>query len=813
MLIVQVACTIFQYSPRHHQSTPGVLFLVLMVLAAIMCTVVLLPTSISPLQHYKNHLCDLYLDEPNTQHTILSKDDLFIEPVLERLETFSAPVSDLTVRGDLDSATHRKMQTNLSQLFNTPVGHGHRIFIRGHPGSGKTTLLKQLSKLWAKAVQDNQNSMNNLSGCVVMLLVCLRDLWTYDNPRNISVQDLFTSIGSTPYLMNNDPSKLLVPENRLCILLDGLDEYSPGHTERSNYIHQIISSKKLKKATVFVTSHPEAISTMPRSYNIYARIEIMGFDWNRVKKFVAKYYASDSRSVADKNTKKMLDYLREKKVVRFMCYVPLYLHMLIFINEIDDTVPLPVTPTEIFIGFVVQTLKEELKSIDENLLFDDRCLAISIQYNHLSRCSSDLANRFAAICELAYNGIYNVINSDSPLVSERPSVITYFSQNSVPDILRSHSLGLLFSHQVVKPLAAVERVYTFQHLALQEFLAAYHLSKLALNHQIDLIKHPFFPGNVSTFFCGLHKFAVQNESMLFTVIEHLLNNIYVSSLPLAAQCVFESQHPGAAKELLHFSNGSIDLTCIHPGSIVLSNPPMTKANLVPFDESFFQVALEYIFTQAHAFIYRLKLVELCNCLNIKWHEVIGIASSLSSLSVISMDFCSKDTMHIYLDTFSVALDKASNLKHIEVINWPYKFREGVLEQIRTHSSKLELSKLEYVCDYKDVLPIKYLIDMLLDIVCIEKLHVKNFSLHCATLNILELKPYFVYPFLNISKNHCINRIFHFFQHLDVEPFYRTHRHCESRTINLQEKFVDFTACGNRYLDAIEWVIDVDIVTL
>ena len=158
----------------------------------------------------------------------------------------------------------------LSEMFNTPVVDTARVFIRRHPASGTAKLSKLVpSKLWAKAVRDNQNSMDNLSGCAVMLLVCLRDLWTYNNPRDISEQDLFTSIGSTPYLMDNDPSKLLVPENRLCILLDGLDEYAPGHTEHGNYIHQIVSSKKLKKATVFVTSRPEAISAMPRSYNIH----------------------------------------------------------------------------------------------------------------------------------------------------------------------------------------------------------------------------------------------------------------------------------------------------------------------------------------------------------------------------------------------------------------------------------------------------------------------------------------------------------------------------------------------------------------
>ena len=390
-------------------------FILPVVMAVSFLAVVLLSlkAEVTPLQQYSEHLCDVYLGEPDVHHSILpSKRVKFVEPLLVELDSFPsrAPISDFSVKGDLDTNQHVGVgqQINLSKLFNTATGHGHRIFVQGRPGSGKTTLLKQLSKMWAKAKQAGESHSQTLSGCAVMLLVCLRDLWSYPNPRLVRTQDLFTSIGSKPFL-EFDIGNLLtkVPEKQLCILLDGLDEYAPGYTEFSNYIHQIISGKDLKKATVIVTSRPEAISVIPRNYELHQRIEIVGFDWERVNDFVTSYYESKDAESSDK----LLSYLREKKVVRFMCYIPLYLHMLIFIN--DAFIKLPVTPTEIYASFTLQTLREELKNIDENLLLTDQCLDLSIDFEQLARCSPVLSERFAAICNLAYVGIYNLIDDSS----------------------------------------------------------------------------------------------------------------------------------------------------------------------------------------------------------------------------------------------------------------------------------------------------------------------------------------------------------------------------------------------------------------
>ena len=759
----------------------------------------------TPLQQYSEHLCDVYLDEPDVHRSILqSKRVKFIEPLLVELDSLPSqmPISDLSIKGDLDANQNAGQQINLSRLFNTATGHGHRVFVQGRPGTGKTTLLKQLSKMWANAKRAGDAHNGTLSGCAVMLLVCLRDLWSYPNPRLVHLQDLFTSIGSKPFL-EFDLGNLLpiVPEKQLCILLDGLDEYAPGYTEHSNYIHQIINGKKLKKATVIVTSRPEAISVIPRNYEVHQRIEIVGFDWERVRDFVTSYYESKDR---EKSTK-LLSYLREKKVVRFMCYIPLYLHMLIFIN--NDFLKLPVTPTEIYVSFTIQTLREELKNIDEDLLLTDQCLDLSIHYEHLAHCSPVLSERFAAICHLAYKGIYNLV--DDTLTSERPSVIAQFPKRDVPNILHNHSLGLLFSHQVIKPLGAIERVYTFQHFSFQQFLATYHLSQMAFTHQVDVIKYPHFPGNMSTFFCGLCGLDIQNESMLFTVIRHLLTDLYVDSLPLAVQCVFESQHTEAAVELLRLNHGKFVLSCIHQATVVLSYPTMTKATMVSYDESHFQVAMEYIFTEAHSSITDLELTEeTCTCPMVEWQDVVRAAPSLSSLSSISVKYCSEDSVNVYLDIFSVILVKAAmHLKKIKVTDWPVAPSTGILDRIQS-SNISYLSQMEFVCHYNEILSMNELLGLLSGIACRKAITFGHISLHCATSSIFK----FYQPVSGI--NQCEDRIHETFGHLNAEPFSASaspgDRHCESWHINLHNRSTKVTAYGNQYLEkAIEWVIDFE----
>ena len=764
---------------------------------------VLLPR-LTPLQQYSDHLCDVYLDEPDVHHSILpSKKVKFVEPVLLELHLFPShsPGLDFPVRGDLDDVGQGGVQTNLSQLFNTPTGYGHRIFIQGRPGSGKTTLLKQVSKKWAEAKQANKTNKENLSGCVVMLLVCLRDLWSYPNPRVISVQDLFTSIGSKPFL-KYDIGKLLteVPEKQLCILLDGLDEYAPGYSEHSNYIHQIISGKELKKATVIVTSRPEALSVIPRNYELHQRVEIIGFNWEKVNQFVTSYYEGKETGRGDK----LLQYLKDKKMVRFMCYLPLYLHMLIFIN--DAFMKLPVTPTEIYASFTLQTLREELKNIDENLLLTDQCLDLSLRFEHLASCSPVLSRRFAAICRLAYNGIYNVIEDSS--ATERPSVIAQFPKNSVPNILHNHSLGLLFSHQVIKPLGAIERVYTFQHLTFQQFLAAYHLSQMALTNQVDLIKHPYFPGNMSTFFCGLYGLAIQNESVLFTIVEHLLTDLYVDSFTLSVQCVYESQHSGAAIELLRHSKGKVTLTCTHYATFVLSSPTMTKASMFSYDESHFQTAMEYFFTEAHSSITELKLTEeTCSCPTVKWQDVLESAPSLFSLSIITMSYCSEESLDMYLEIFSIALVKATHLEKVKVEYWPVATHVPILDRIQTFSNSSNLTQIEFICHYQKLLSITEMVGLLLDFNC-RKVAFERVSVHCATTGNLTLQQ----PVSDHS--HCAGNFYKSFTHLHPEPFLSStspgDRHCDNWQINLQDRLTNITVCGNQYLEeAIEWVIEIE----
>lgn len=100
----------------------GLILPVVMAVSFLAVVLLSLKAEVTPLQQYSEHLCDVYLDEPDVHHSILpSKRVKFVEPLLVELDSFPsrAPISDFSVKGDLDTNQHVGVgqQINLSRLF------------------------------------------------------------------------------------------------------------------------------------------------------------------------------------------------------------------------------------------------------------------------------------------------------------------------------------------------------------------------------------------------------------------------------------------------------------------------------------------------------------------------------------------------------------------------------------------------------------------------------------------------------------------------------------------------------------------------
>ena len=143
------------------------------------------------------------------------------------------------------------------------------VLVEGHPGSGKTTLAHKIAKDWA-----NGTVLQNV--CLV-LLISLRK----DQEKSKIFQTFFQSQSEVIQRKLEETSG-----DGVCFILDGYDEYSPRHGDKS-VINQLIKKTYLPLAMVIVTSRPVATVTLrPKATR---RVEILGFTKNVFNEFVNSY--------------------------------------------------------------------------------------------------------------------------------------------------------------------------------------------------------------------------------------------------------------------------------------------------------------------------------------------------------------------------------------------------------------------------------------------------------------------------------------------------------------------------------------------
>ena len=492
---------------------------------------------------YKTQLSDRYKSQPEVhveEHAWpdVQQDTYINLAVIGGKGRMSDKCYRQTIRGNADDVlSGSKANIEYRQAFQD-INHGNRVLVVGRPGSGKTTLVHRVSQDWAHGLMFGRVK--------ALFLIYLRGF--HSNP-GVNLKSLVKCY------FDDEDTKYIYERRGLgvCIILDGLDEYQPEMDEAApNFIVQLIRGDVLPRAVVIVASRPAAIAMFTKVARRH--VEVLGFFKKEVEEYINSY---EFNSHLKQSTLKK--YLEHRPNVHHMCYLPIQTAMICFLFDVcEDT--LPNTETGIYTEFTKQTV---LRALYRRIASRHKTIP---SLEHLDKKEKDIVFQ---ICKLAFE----MTRSSKQVIQQEADTI-------------DESLGLI-TVDWKATVCGFQNMYSFCHLTFQEFLAAYHISRLEVQEQLAIIQscgpmeHMYM---VFKFYCGLVKF--EEDCGRF---KELLEVAEFETLH-KFQCCFESQQPATCDFVV--DKGMIvvdesfrtpsDYTCL---GYVVANAKKNKVRMMEFDVS------------------------------------------------------------------------------------------------------------------------------------------------------------------------------------------------------------------------------------
>ena len=420
-------------------------------------------------------------------------------------------------------------EVQLTELFHVGSHLTSRkvVLIEGPAGCGKTTLSWHVCREWAAGRLFQQFSLIihiSLEDQHVHVANCLADIIPHESSE-----------------MRRRVAEAVSEQDgrRVCFLFDAWDEAPCALQERSSYLFKFItgsSTRMLPRCSIMVMSRPVAAGLYPYPK---ARVNIRGFGATKLKEFIhASLEDHDSRQ-------KLLQQLREKPKVNDLCNLPINAAIVVHLFHHSPCSTLPSTRTGLFKALVCNLLVRYMQ------LRTHRGLLEVKEFEHLP---DDVLRDFKSVCGLAFHGIMEdrkifLLESLQKLGLEHPS----------------SPLGLMQAQQQLTGFGA-RHCYSFLHYAVQEFLAAYHMSKLSEEEQtksVGQILHSTPLSTVLPFYAGLT--GLSNEGARDILLEVTKQPLDMTAVALALShtlhessdrrrlllallhCIYEAQKPSICK--------------------------------------------------------------------------------------------------------------------------------------------------------------------------------------------------------------------------------------------------------------------------
>ena len=369
--------------------------------------------------------------------------------------------ANMHLKGDVIKSG--KVTTNIADIFALAecTGRPYTLLIEGAPGIGKTVLSKEIIFQWA-----NGNLLKNER---LVFVIYFRD------PKIRKINNFKSLIEYISYsLISKSIRKYIgsVSGKGITLVFDGYDEY-PEELRKVSYLSDVINRKifELQSCNIVITSRPSGSGCLHNKVDL--RVEILGFTKEHRKSYIIYALKDSPNAIQD-----LLEYLESNYSVDAYCHVPLSMAILVFlfIESNYNKNELPTTQTAINYKFVRIIICRFIKKFQKEPITISKFSEVPKPYKQI----------LLEISELAFKALQedNIVFSASEIRDFCPSLLKDSKYRNGLDLLKAVEF---FNLDQVDDLS-----FNFLHFSVQELLAAYHISLMSENNQIDLLNETFW---------------------------------------------------------------------------------------------------------------------------------------------------------------------------------------------------------------------------------------------------------------------------------------------------------------------------------
>ena len=386
-------------------------------------------------------------------------DDIASMPQLIHTKCHKQVISRDSLKEVFNNSTVTKRMAEII----APLENGYPscfILIEGQPGIGKSVLLTEISHRWAKR--------QLLQAHKLVLLLCLRDPMVQQAK---SVDDLLhlycKGDKRASEIVSPSCDQLLDNGGKdLTLLLDGFDEL-PECLQNSSLIADIIKRRVLPQCGLVLSSRPHASKKFHNKATLI--VEILGFTEEDRKKCIEQAFQGTPEKI-----KTLSQYLDDHVNINSLCFVPFNMVVLLFLYE--QGIHLPKNSTNMYNHFICLTI----------------CRYLAKSGYPLTNTITDLTN----LPEPCNKIIEQLSTLSLQALKKHNLVFTLDEIKAVcPDIEGAiNGFGLLKAVQHIG-LTGKALTFNFIHFSIQEYLAAYCITKLSAPEELQFLKDKFWHVN------------------------------------------------------------------------------------------------------------------------------------------------------------------------------------------------------------------------------------------------------------------------------------------------------------------------------